>query len=251
MSNANDRQQQLLSLINSKGMLSVKAFSNLLGVSEMTIRRDLKHLRGDGTSVPGDAPSSASHSEYNRLDELQKSNEQKTRIGKFAAGLISPADVIIIDTGSTTARILPYIPADYPLTVLCFNANILDGIRHYNNINLLFCGGHYHRKTEMFESPEGLQFIKGIRANKVFLSAAGVHRSLGITCANSYEVATKQAIIQSSQERILLADSGKFDAVRSAYFGDLSEISTIVTDSNLSAEWAEYLRSQGIALHLV
>ena len=64
MSNANDRQQQLLSLINSKGMLSVKTFSNLLGVSEMTIRRDLKHLRGDGTSVPGDAPSSASHSEY-------------------------------------------------------------------------------------------------------------------------------------------------------------------------------------------
>ena len=64
-------------------------------------------------------------------------------------------------------------------------------------------------------------------------------------------MATKQAIIQSSQERILLADSGKFDAVRSAYFGDLSEISTIVTDSYLSAEWAEYLRSQGIALHLV
>ncbi len=252
MGNAIERQQQLLNIINSRGMLPIKALSNILGVSEMTIRRDIKNLKNAAPSTQaGKDFSGFQHPEYNLLDELEKSNEQKISIGRFASSLIAKDDVIIIDTGSTTARMLPYIPTDIPITLLCFNANVLDGARDHSNINILFGGGFYHRKTEMFESQESLQFISKIRANKVFLSAAGIHKTLGITCANNYEVATKQAIIRSSQEKILLADSSKFDAVRSAYFGDLTDITAIVTDKNISNDWREYLSSLDIKLYIV
>lgn len=133
----------------------------------------------------------------------------------------------------------------------CLNANVLFELRYKSGIKLLFCGGVFHKDTEMFESPESIQFINRIRANKVFLSAAGIHRKMGITCINPYEVPTKKAIIRSSLQRILLVDSGKFNQVHPAYFCDLDDIQVIITDKSLSKEWQNYILERGITLHLV
>ena len=189
--------------------------------------------------------------QYNLLEAIEHSNHQKEEIGKYAASLIEPNDVIIIDTGSTTARILPYLPENMNLTILSYNANVLIELRHKPGIQLLFCGGNYHLNTEMFESEEGIAFIRRIRANKAFLSAAGIHRELGITCANTYEVATKQAAISSSSQKILVSDSSKFGRLRSAYFCDLDEIDTIITDHSLQKYWRDELRQRNIELHEV
>lgn len=100
----------------------------------------------------------------------------------------------------------------------------------------------------MFESPEGISLIKKTRATKVFVSAAGVHENLGVTCSNNYEVLTKQAIINSSLEKILLVDSSKFGVVKSAYFADLDDFDTIITDDGISNEWKEIIHTKGIKL---
>lgn len=251
------RQKELIDILSKKGMLPLKTLSSMLGVSEMTIRRDLKALENYTPLLDPDSADTANKRNkasivnYNFLDELKKSNEQKERIGAFAASLIKKDDVIIIDTGSTTSHLLPYIPNEYNLTVLGYNTNVLFHLINNTDAKVLFCGGIYHKNTEMCESFEGLQFIERIRANKVFLSAAGIHRALGVTCANDYEIRTKQTVIKSSDEKILLADSSKFDRVRSSYFCDLSDITTIVTDTLLSKEWQDYILSLGIILHLV
>ena len=209
------RQQDLINIIETQGMLPVRSIAAMLNVSEMTVRRDLEKLRNDGGAAGEQS------GQYNLLEAIEHSNHQKEEIGKYAASLIEPNDVIIIDTGSTTARILPYLPENMNLTILSYNANVLIELRHKPGIQLLFCGGNYHLNTEMFESEEGIAFIRRIRANKAFLSAAGIHRELGITCANTYEVATKQAAISSSSQKILVSDSSKFGRLRSAYFCDL------------------------------
>lgn len=251
------RQKELLHILSTQGMLPIKTLSEKLNVSEMTIRRDLNELKDQPVQtsliLPNCNISSERliNSEYNLLDELKKADDQKERIGAFSASLIQENDVVIIDTGTTTSRILPYIPNEYNLTVLCYSTNILFHLLNKANTNVLFCGGVYHKNAEMFESPEGLKFIERTRANKVFLSAAGIHKDLGITCANNYEIATKNAVINSSVEKILMADSNKFGQVRSSLFCTLSDISTIVTDNNLSEEWQEYILSLGIKLHLV
>lgn len=252
MASKHKRQQKLVNIIKKQGLLSVKTLATALDVSEMTIRRDLKQLRIIGLEEHeffGQLPSESG--EYDLFAALMKANEQKDRIGRFAASLIDHNDVIIIDTGSTTARMLSNIPEDHNLTVMCYNANVLFELRYKKGIQLLFCGGVYHRNTEMFESPESIQFIERTRANKVFLSAAGIHAELGITCANAYEVATKNAIIKSASQRILLADSSKFGQLRSSYFCDLSDVDVVVSDKSLSVEWQEILRAQSIELYLV
>ena len=239
------RQQDLINIIETQGMLPVRSIAAMLNVSEMTVRRDLEKLRNDGGAAGEQS------GQYNLLEAIEHSNHQKEEIGKYAASLIEPNDVIIIDTGSTTARILPYLPENMNLTILSYNANVLIELRHKPGIQLLFCGGNYHLNKEMFESEEGIAFIRRIRANKAFLSAAGIHRELGITCANTYEVATKQAAISSSSQKILVSDSSKFGRLRSAYFCDLDEIDTIITDHSLQKYWRDELRQRNIELHEV
>lgn len=245
------RQSELIRIIQAQGLLPVKTLSSILGVSEMTVRRDLEAMQYHPAEKLDGLEAVPQNGDYSLLQALEKANEQKNSIGRFAASLIEPNDVIIIDTGSTTARMLSHIPSDKSLTVLCYNANVLLDLRYKPGIQLLFCGGVYHQNTEMFESPEGIQFIERTRANKVFLSAAGVHRELGITCANAHEVPTKNAVIKSSSQRILLVDSGKFDQLRSAYFCELEDVNTIVTDKNLPEDWQRLIQNKGIELHMV
>jgi len=245
MSNKRARQDKLIQIIKNQGMTAVREFASMLDVSEMTVRRDLEEI---GTlSVGGDKYISQG-GEQNILSALEKYNEQKNKIGKLAASLVSQNDVIIIDTGSTVFRMVQYLPVNYNLTILCYNANVLFELRHRQDITVLFSGGLYQPKSDMFESIEGIQYIKRIRANKVFLSAAGINDKLGITCENMYEVSVKQAVIQYSREKILLVDSSKFGHVKSSFFCEITDIDKIITDKMLSKEWRNLLKGKGIEL---
>lgn len=244
------RQTELIRILKTQGSLPVSTLAQILGVSGMTIRRDLAELSEYQPEIGHDERTELNYG-YNLFDALKKSNDKKNAIGLFAASLISPDDIIMIDTGSTTAKMIPHLPLNRNITVLCFNANVLFELRYKSGIKLLFCGGVFHKDTEMFESPESIQFINRIRANKVFLSAAGIHKQMGITCVNPYEVPTKKAIIHSSLQRILLVDSGKFNQIHPTFFCDLDDIQVIVTDKNLSEDWRNYILEKEITLHLV
>ena len=254
MSKRLQRQEKLVEIVKKQGMLSVRVLASILQVSEMTVRRDIKELgffAADESQSKDQVANPENGREYDLFMELERSNKQKSKIGRFAASLILPGDVIAIDTGSTTARMLPHIPDNINLTVMCYNANVLSDLRYRPGVNILFGGGIFHRNTEMCESDESVDFIRKTRVNKAFLSAAGVHDSLGVTCANTYEVPSKCAIIDSSAERILLIDSSKFSEVRQAYFCELKDINTIITDSNITDEWRQIVDEMGIKLYVV
>lgn len=252
------RLNQLIALLQTMDGSSVKDLANLLEVSEMTIRRDLKLLTQN--QVVKNVSGAAIYNPQNQLQKFDEDyelihadkvhNEEKDRIGRCAAGLIEPEDTIIIDTGSTTEKMVPYIKNDKKLTVICYNTNILADLLK-KNLSLVFAGGYFHSNTQMFESEEGIALIRRVRAKKAFISAAGIHDHLGVTCANHYEIAMKQAAISSSSQKILLADSSKFDMVKSAYFTDLSTFQTIITDTDLSADWQNRINNSNIELMMV
>ncbi|MEI7884211.1 MAG: DeoR/GlpR family DNA-binding transcription regulator [Clostridia bacterium] len=253
------RLNQLIEILKVRHYVSVKELASHLEVSEMTIRRDLEILKSKqiaeniaGISVYNSfQETSPTQSEYNLSSEHDKHFVQKNAIAQFAASLIKQGEIIILDTGSTTEKIVPFIPKNSNLTILCYNMNILTKLHRRTDIQIILAGGIYHANTQLFESPEGIEFIRGIRAQKLFLSAAGIHSSLGITCANQYEVPGKQAVLGSSMEHILVADSSKFGSVKCAFFCNLSDIDVIVTDDSLSQEWCDIILALGIELHLV
>lgn len=250
------RTNKIINILKEKNGATVKELALTLGVSEMTIRRDLEVLKSNNiiNNVYGAAIYNPSNSIeklesfYNIENELIKNENEKIKIGKLAASLINEDDIIIIDTGTTTEKLAEFIDNNKNISVLIYNTNILMALSKKKNIQLIFSGGYFHPNTMMFESPEGISLIEKTRATKVFVSAAGVHENLGITCSNNYEVLTKQAIIKSSLEKILLVDSQKFGVVKSSYFADLNDFNTIITDSGINEEWKNKINALGIKL---
>lgn len=259
MSKQTDRRNQLIDIIKSKNGASVKELSRLLEVSEMTIRRDLlvleqdkiiKNVYGAAIYNPENKKESTDQT-YELTSALVTRDAEKRKIGAFAASLIEPEDILVIDTGSTTEMLAQHIDDHLEATVLCYNANILNSLRLKENLSLIFAGGKYHPKTQMVESVEGNALIGSMRFTKAFVSAAGIHQSLGVTCACHYEIATKKSIMQSSIQKILLVDSSKFDQVKPAYFAEVKDFDVIITDTSLSPEWKHYIEDLNIKLYTV
>ncbi len=255
----NKRKERTTRIINElllESAIGIHELATTLGVSEMTVRRDLKYLEKEniirlvhGVAVlnPSSRPGERKR-RYLITEEETVRTEEKKRIGRKAAELLEPNDIIIVDSGSTTNYFTSAIPVDLPLTILCFALNILIEAHRKPKCKLVFAGGYLHEDTLMFESPESIALIKKFRATKAFISASGIDLTLGVTCANSYEIEAKEASIQSAKKRILLADSSKFGKIRSAYFADLKDFDIIITDSEIPEEYVEPIKALGIEL---
>jgi len=252
------RLSEIMNRLRVHNGSTVQELAHYLDVSDMTVRRDLKLLedRGyvktfHGSVVYNRGMQPADEESIYSVDVAGTQNAaQKQSIGRRAAELVEPDDTLIIDLGSTAEALARALPLGMPLTILCYGLNILQEVSRRPDTDLYFAGGHFHEDTLMFESDEGIELIRSIRATKAFVSAAGVSSRLGVTTVNSYESKTKRAALESSLTRILIVDSSKFDRVSSAYFADLTDFHTIVTDTGIDTEHREALQKLGINLIL-
>lgn len=259
MDKKTNRILEITQILQQRNGASVKELAAGLDVSEMTIRRDLELLSQAGvvSLVHGaaiynsESDLSALQQHYLVPQERAVHTSEKDRIGKAAAALVNPRDTIILDIGTTTEKVARYIPLRSEIAVLCFTVNTMVEVQKREVDKLLFGGGVFHPGTQLFESPETVALIRRTRANKLFLSAAGISDEFGLTCVNQYEVAIKQASIDSSLEKILLATSFKFGRIRSSHFADFDQLDVIITDNGLSEEWREIIQKKNIKLILV
>lgn len=260
MKNKKTRILKILDLLKENKVMSVKELAKIFGVSDMTIRRDLDILKDSGVVSRSYGYATLEESKqvliengeyYDIPFEQIKNSAEKESIAKYAAALIEPQDVVIIDSGTTTYRLPKYIPEDKNITAVSYNFGILAELRKNTGINIIFAGGYYYPEDQMFTSKENVEFIRNLRANKSFISASGMHQNLGITCIHSHEIENKKAIIASSMTRILLMDSSKFGLVRSSYFASLTDIDILVTDSGIPKVWQKIVVDKGIDLRII
>lgn len=256
--NRPERLNRILQILETERSSSVQDLSRLLGVSHMTIRRDLvplvedeqiRILHGSVVLHPKNEQRNRD-SYYSLIAAGSKFPERKRAIGALAASLIEPDDALIIDSGSTTEYLAKCLPEEPSYTVLCYALNILSETVRRRNCRTIFAGGVFHENTLMFEGPEGLEMIRRFRATKAFISSAGASDRFGVTCMNSYERASKVEAIRSSMRTILLVDSSKFGVVRSDHFAELSTFDEIITDSDIPSEYVERIGSLGITLRI-
>lgn len=259
MTEKNFRTNYILNRLSIDGFANIKDLSRKLEVSEMTIRRDLKELSKENivTLIPGGAVlkrnSLIDTDEEKYLIQTAESVmlEEKIKISRKAASLVNPNDVIIIDTGSTTKNIPKFIPENMSVTIICYTLNVLFNVYENKNWKLVFPGGYFHNNTLMFESPEGIEVIKKIRANTAFVAAAGISEKLELTTPTLYEKNTKRAVIESSDTKVLLVDSSKFGKIKISHFADLADFDIVITDSGISKEFEKIVKNTGIELYIV
>jgi len=257
MKNA-DRKKKILELLRRENGQPVQMLAAQLGVSHMTVRRDLEGMAAEGTVrlihggvlLPESLKGETTESLYSLHSAGSQYADQKKLIGIRAAKLVEDGDALIIDSGSTTECFAANLPVDRTLTVLSYALNIITATARMENVRSIFAGGDLHRNTLMFESPEGNETMRRFRANKAFISAAGVSREFGVTCLNAYERETKKIAIETAARKILLVDASKFGKIRTEYFAELSEFDVVVSDSGLADEHRRTLEDLDIELIL-
>ncbi len=255
MSKSALRMNQIEMILKDRHTIPMKELSDILSVSEMTIRRDLEVLTANNRLIRNirgmlvyDASQTLESGSYDIANAKDANLTNKILIGQKAAAMVEDNDVIIIDLGSTTEHLARALSSTLNVTVICVSYNVLSPLINKSSLKIHCPGGFFHADTQMFESTESLSFLKNIRARKLFASAAGIHQNLGVTCANNYEAATKKALIEASAERILLADSSKFGQVETTWISEIENYQTVVTDIGLSQEWEQYLDAKGITI---
>jgi DeoR/GlpR family transcriptional regulator of sugar metabolism len=238
---AEQRQVRILAELRRSGAIKVAELTELLGVSDMTIRRDLEQLAADGVArkVHGGAVLAGRVAfEPGFAAKRQLAQPAKQAIADRAATLISPGAAIAVSAGTTTWAMAASVAAVAGLTVVTNStivADVITGIDTAGLVTVILTGG-VRTPSAALVGPVADRTIANMHVDQVFLGVHGMDPHAGYTTPNVAEAATNQALIASAREVIVLADSSKWGVVGLADIAPLDAATTVITDDGLPEE---------------
>lgn len=228
-----DRLRALADALAKHSVMRLRDAAALLGVSEMTVRRDITANPERFTYLGGyivsaaNVPNAAGYSLEQEQDHFAQA---KAQASAYAAQLIADNETIFIDCGTTLTSLARLIPAGIQLTVVCYSLNIADILRGMPNVRMILLGGVYVPSSDSFTGDESLEMLRRMGINKAFISAGGIDTARGVTCWNFHEVAIKQAAMTSAVESHLVADTSKFGVVKAVRFSQVDAFDSVITE---------------------
>jgi DeoR/GlpR family transcriptional regulator of sugar metabolism len=255
-----ERRQQIIKDIDTLDDNVIAKLSQKYGVSEMTIRRDLKVLEDTGLikRTYGGAvrwPLAAGEPALLARDKRQiLAAQQKTRIARYAAThLVEDGDVIILEGGTTATAMVPYLADRDDLTVLTNGLATAEELRRHMPLSatILNSGGILRPESSTHVGPVAERLFREFHANRLFLSATGLTLREGITDPKMLEIQVKRAMVASAQEVIVLMDSTKFGVRSMMKVLDFHEIRLLITDDGAPEELLDGLRAQRVEVVVV
>lgn len=212
-----ERKALLLDLLKAEGRIVAKEVSRRLGLSEDTIRRDLRELAGDGLlqRVHGGAlpasPALASLPVRRRV-----SPEGKAAIARAAAALAKDGQILFLDGGTTAVAVARALPAELRATVATHSPDVAVALLDKPGLEVELIGGRLYKHSNVAVGAVAQEAIRQIRADLYFMGVTGIHAEHGLTTGDREEAAIKRAISRQAAETIVLGSQEKLGAV-SAY----------------------------------
>jgi DeoR family transcriptional regulator, deoxyribose operon repressor len=228
------RIEKLSQTLARRGVLHLREAASLLGVSEMTIRRDVAANRDQFAYLGGHIVSAADVAGgggYVFDQEADSHADAKAAACAHALALIAPEDTIFLDCGTTIPYLAEQLADDVPLTVICYALNVANRLAAKPNIRMIMLGGLYHASSASFGGPEAVETMSRFGINKAFVSAGGVDPARGVSCSHFHEVPIKQAAIATALESHLVVDASKIGRVRPAVFAALAEFGFLISEN--------------------
>ncbi|HEX8684784.1 MAG TPA: DeoR/GlpR family DNA-binding transcription regulator [Ardenticatenaceae bacterium] len=253
------RRQRILEDIAHLGVGLVPELSEKYGVSEMTIRRDLKVLEENGfvqRTHGGAIRRTVSLPEPRIIARENRQSlyaQQKNSIAKYAASaLVADSDILILEGGTTVTAMIQYLVGRTDLTVV---TNGLDATNELHRLmhpstTIICAGGILRTEASTFVGPVAERFFQEFHANRVFLSATGLTLKTGVTDPSMLETQVKRAMLSSASEVVMLLDSSKFGVKSLMTVLDLNQIDILVTDENCPEEMSAGLKERGVDLRI-
>ena len=246
------RLKRIVEIIETENAVTVSDLCSRLNVSEMTIRRDLRHLAKDNllVRVHGGAIATRGRSfEPPRLMRAEVNAHLKRAIADQAALLVHEGDSIVLDVGTTTLELSRRL-VDMPNLTIITNslplANILS--ESSSSCRIIVCGGVLRPGELSMGGHIAERTFKDFQVDKCFLGVGGVHADSGLTEYNLEDALVKQVIIKHAKQVIVLADNSKLNQTCFKSIAPLSEVDTIVTDEEASADEIEKIRARDVKI---
>lgn len=244
-----ERQGEIIGLLEKDGRVSVGALSDRFSLSKATIRADLDTLVQQGVIVRTHGGAIASdHSDIEMSFDVRRRmrSTEKRRIGAAAASMIRDGEAIALDASTTALAVADQIVGRHELTVI--TNGILTALALINTpgITVLMPGGFLRSDSASLAGVECQDLVRKYFFQKGFFGAKGFTLQEGLTDVNRDEVAVKRDLVRNAKKVIAVVDSSKWGQVGFASFASVDQIDAVITDEGAPAEMVAALEAAGV-----
>lgn len=228
------------------------------GVTDTSIRRDLAILEATGgvLRVHGGAVARARGKDARPLtDRMRLHLAEKQRIGKAAASLMQPGEIVLFDSGTTTLQVASQIPPTLRtsgmLTVITNSLRMADEVLTWPAPNLILLGGLCVPDYQAIVGPQALEQLEHLMVDKVFLGVDGLTLSQGATTADILMAELNRRMAERARQVILVTDSSKLGRTGFEPIVGIDQIHRLVTDKGAPEDLVRALRAEGVQVDCV
>ncbi|AQT67137.1 Glucitol operon repressor [Anaerohalosphaera lusitana] len=248
---AESRHQYILDKLRSLGRIQVASIASELGVTEVTIRRDLTQLQKQGLlkKTYGGAVL-AGRPELNAPVNFRKTRNlsAKKTIGELASRLINDGDNIYLEAGTTCNEIIPHLTNHSSLTIIVNSLFLMRRLHDMTQHRIILTGGQYRPDRMDMIGPAAEATIAQLAGFKAFTGADDISLEAGISGADVVTVSFTKLVIKRASKVIFVGDNTKFDNPALYQIADINQLDYIVTNRDPGPNWRQTAREENVQL---
>ncbi|WP_372524254.1 DeoR/GlpR family DNA-binding transcription regulator [Piscinibacter sp.] len=241
------RKQFILGCLARDGQLIAKDISQQLGVSEDTIRRDLRELAHAGKlqRVHGGAlPASAAAGDLALRQQIAPAD--KLALGRAGAAMVRPGQLVILDGGTTALQVARHLPDGLRATIVTHSPTVAVELARHPQLEIIMLGGRLFRHSMVNVGAAAIEAAARLRADLYFMGVTGVHPKAGLSTGDYEEAAVKRALHERAAETVVLASHEKLGAASPFVVAPLRELAALVVPPRSPIKMIRALRATGL-----
>jgi DeoR family fructose operon transcriptional repressor len=249
-----ERRARIVESLEQRRSVRVSVLSEELGVSEMTIRRDLERLEQEGllSRMHGGAILKRRMAEepFYVASEREHS-EEKRRIAQAAAAMIKPGETVFLSSGTTATQVLSHVPPDLAARVVTHNLGAVSAAQG-TSLDVVLLGGSYRPRSNTLAGALAIESVGSFHASRFILGADGLSLDEGVTTPSLSLAGVERAMIRQTRgEIVVLADSSKVGAVGDVVICALDMVNIVIVDDGVGQDVRDEMELLGLQLIVV
>ncbi|MER6094575.1 DeoR/GlpR family DNA-binding transcription regulator [Streptomyces sp. NPDC001728] len=244
---AAERRDHLLTLLAREGKIVAKDVAADLGISEDSVRRDLRDLAAEGLCqrvYGGALPVSPALADYDTRKAVAPDGKQK--VAAVAAALVRPGGAVILDGGTTALAVARALAPDLDCTVITHSPTVAVALLDHPRAEVFLLGGRLFKHSAVACGAAAVEAAQNVSADLCFLGVTGVHPEAGLTTGDAEEAAMKRALAARAAETYVLASSEKIGTASRFRVLPWEEISGLITEADPAHAVVEQLTARGV-----
>ena len=241
------RRDVLLARLRDEGRIVAKDLAAELGLSEDTVRRDLRELAAAGLCqrvYGGALPASPATADYAARRTVGVPS--KERVAAAAAALVTPGSTVILDGGTTALAVARALPPELDATVVTHSPTVAAALVEHPRVEIVLLGGRIFKHSAVACGAAAVEAAGRVNADLFLLGVTGVHPTAGLTTGDADEAAMKRALARRAADTYVLASAEKIGAASPFAVLPLSAVAGVITDASSQDETVRQLSADGV-----